>query len=49
MPPAQGLTALHFVADMGFDGCVDSLVERDADVNAQDVSPVRATPPPRLC
>ena len=52
MPPAQGWTALHFAAVWGRDDCVDSLVKRDSNVNAQEVSagPVPATPPtPRLC
>ena len=51
MPPAQGFTALHFAARNGHDGCVDSLVKRDANLNALDVSagPVLAMPPPRLC
>ena len=46
MPPAQGGTALHYAAINGHDGCVDSLVKRDANLNAQTVSagPVPATP-----
>ena len=48
---AQGRTALHEAANNGRDDCVDSLVKRDANLNAQNVSagPVPATPPPRLC
>ena len=50
MPPAQGTTALHYAAVNGHDGCVDSLVKRDANLNAHEVSAglVLATPL-RLC
>ena len=51
MPPAQGFTALHHAALNGHDGCFDSLVKRDANVNALTVSagPRASDAPPTAC
>ena len=50
-PPAQGDTALHEAAYWGRDDCVDLLVEKKANVNAQNVSagPRAKRRPPPAC